>query len=138
MRVMFMEINLFFLPFLKDLYAGSNNSSNQKNRNASAFYTHVYQEAVQTVRDDKKASFKNTDRGMKSTKICVQQNLRLMKQDREMGRISSKTGIEGTSFLCCSMHVLTLVIFVLYVLNGYFFSPYCISSELGVNSLVSQ
>ena len=64
MRVMFMEINLFFLPFLKDLYAGSNNSSNQKNRNASAFYTHVYQEAVQTVRDDKKASFKNTDRGI--------------------------------------------------------------------------
>ena len=60
---------------------------------------------------------------MKSTKVCVQQNLRLMKQDREMGRISSKTGIEGTSFLCCSMHVLTLVIFVLYVLNGYFFSP---------------
>jgi hypothetical protein len=63
-RAMFMEINLFFLPFLKDPYAGSNNSSNQKNRNASAFYTHVYQEAVQTVRDVKKASFKNTDRGI--------------------------------------------------------------------------
>lgn len=35
---------------LIDPYAGSNNSSNQQNRNASAFYTHVYQEAIKSIR----------------------------------------------------------------------------------------
>jgi len=45
-----------------DPYAGSNNSTNQQNRNASAFYTHVYQEAIRNIRNND--VFKESDRAV--------------------------------------------------------------------------
>lgn len=47
---------------MTDPYAGSNNSSNQQNRNASAFYTHVYQEAIRSLRNSN--VFKESDRAV--------------------------------------------------------------------------
>jgi hypothetical protein len=47
-----------------DPYAGSNNSTNQQNRNISAFFTHVYHEAIRKIRDEKTTTIKKTDTGV--------------------------------------------------------------------------
>lgn len=49
---------------LSDPYAGSNNSTNQQNRNISAFFTHVYHEAIRKIRDEKSTTIKKTDTGV--------------------------------------------------------------------------
>jgi hypothetical protein len=47
-----------------DPYGGGNNSSNQSNRNESAYYTHVYQEAIKKLRGQLKGSIKDNTKGV--------------------------------------------------------------------------
>ena len=47
-----------------DPYGGSNNSSNQNNRNQSAYYTHIYQEGIRKLRGELKDSIKGSSKGV--------------------------------------------------------------------------
>lgn len=47
-----------------DAYGGTNNSSNQSNRNQSAYYTHVYQQAIKNIRGDLQDSIKGNTKGV--------------------------------------------------------------------------
>lgn len=47
-----------------DPYGGSNNSSNQSNRNQSAYYTHLYQEAIKKLRGELRGLIKGSSKGV--------------------------------------------------------------------------